>query len=59
MPAVVVFECRRIHAIEIAATGNGGCYCNRIAHLHAFRFRLRRHREISDRAREVRRRIWW
>ena len=57
MPASLILKDRRIDAIEIAAPGDCRCYGNRVAGLHIFWLGVCRHREISDRAGEARRRI--
>src|SRR6476659_7182156 len=59
MPAPIVLEQRSIHPIEIAATRDCCCYCDRITYLHALRLGIGCHGKTSNRSREAGRRIWW
>src|SRR6266480_2047805 len=59
MPAAVILEERRIHPIEIAASRDCCCDCDRITYLHALRLGIGCHGKASNRSRETRRRIWW
>src|SRR6266576_5268370 len=54
---MVICECRRGHAIKIAAARHRRRHCNRVSNLHTFRIGIDRHGEISDCSGKVRRRV--
>src|SRR5262249_45551493 len=59
VPTVLILEQRRIYPIEIAASGDCCCDCDRITYLHALRLGIGRHGKASNRSGETWRRIWW